>query len=175
MEHILHIEALKKSLFPYKRRGTNSLYKKNLEFCFFWVSLARITAISAIGLERNSRNYLKKPNPRYMLLVIHLHLPPAIDPVDNPQNICSTPVSKSNFGRLLSHTDHQTVIAHRSPPAPSTLSPKGNHQSPVLSSAEDAPQILHSVLGPSLQERHRGPGACPKKGEKAVKGQEHKS
>lgn len=28
MEHILHIEALKKSLFPYKRRGTNSLYKK---------------------------------------------------------------------------------------------------------------------------------------------------
>jgi len=33
--------------------------------------------------------------------------------------------------------------------------------------------VLCSVLGPSLQERHRGPGMCPEKGSKAVRGLEH--
>ena len=30
------------------------------------------------------------------------------------------------------------------------------------------------LLGPSLQERHQGPGVCPKKGKEAVKSPEHK-
>ena len=34
---------------------------------------------------------------------------------------------------------------------------------PVLDTGETVPQILCSVLGPSLQERHFGAGACPKK------------
>lgn len=29
------------------------------------------------------------------------------------------------------------------------------------------------VLGPSLQEKHQGPGVCPRKGIEAVKGLEH--
>jgi len=33
----------------------------------------------------------------------------------------------------------------------------------VLGSGEAAPQVLCSVLGPPLQERHQGPGACPEK------------
>ena len=37
----------------------------------------------------------------------------------------------------------------------------------VLSSGESAPLVLRSVSGPSLQERHGGPGACPKKGNEA--------
>jgi len=37
------------------------------------------------------------------------------------------------------------------------------------------PQVLCSVLGPSLQERHWGPGACSEKGNKTVKVLEHKS
>ena len=40
----------------------------------------------------------------------------------------------------------------------------------VLSSGEAAPQVLCSVLGPSLQERHQGPGACSEKGNKAGEG-----
>ena len=43
----------------------------------------------------------------------------------------------------------------------------------ALSPGEAAPQVLCSVLGPSLQERHRGPAACPEKGSKAVRGLEH--
>ena len=39
--------------------------------------------------------------------------------------------------------------------------------SPVLSSEEAAPQVLRLVLGPSLQERHQGPGVCSEKGNKA--------
>jgi len=44
-----------------------------------------------------------------------------------------------------------------------------------LGTGEAAPQVLCSVLGPSLQERHRGPGVCPEKGRKVVKGLEYKS
>ena len=51
----------------------------------------------------------------------------------------------------------------------------GSDHPSVLSSGEAAPQVLGSVLGPSLQESHRGPGACPEKGNKAVRGLEHKS
>ena len=36
-------------------------------------------------------------------------------------------------------------------------------------------RVLCSALGPSLQERHRGPGVCPEKGDDAMKGLEHKS
>ena len=36
-------------------------------------------------------------------------------------------------------------------------------------------QFSCSVLGVLLQERHQGPGACPEKGDEAVKGLEHKS
>jgi len=36
-------------------------------------------------------------------------------------------------------------------------------------------QIICLVLSPSLQERHGGPGACPEKGDGAVRGLEHKS
>jgi len=35
--------------------------------------------------------------------------------------------------------------------------------------------VLCSVLGPSLQERHGGPGVCPEKGSGAVRGLEHSS
>ena len=35
--------------------------------------------------------------------------------------------------------------------------------------------MLCSVLGPSLQERHGGPGVCPEKGSGAVRGLEHSS
>lgn len=35
--------------------------------------------------------------------------------------------------------------------------------------------MLNSVLGPSLQERHGGCGACPEKVSEAVKDLEHKS
>jgi len=35
--------------------------------------------------------------------------------------------------------------------------------------------VLRSVLGFSLQERHRGPGTCSEKGNETVKGLEHKS
>ena len=45
----------------------------------------------------------------------------------------------------------------------------GNHP-PVLSTGEAAPQVLCPVLGPSLQERHRGPGARSEKGNKADEG-----
>ncbi len=34
----------------------------------------------------------------------------------------------------------------------------------VLSADVAPPQVLCSVLGPSLQERHCGPGVCPEKG-----------
>lgn len=37
------------------------------------------------------------------------------------------------------------------------------------------PQVLCSVLGSSLQERHRGTGMCPEKGNKLVKGLENNS
>ena len=45
----------------------------------------------------------------------------------------------------------------------------------VLSTGEAAPQVLCSVLGPSLQERHQGPGVGSEMGNDAVKGLEHKS
>ena len=35
--------------------------------------------------------------------------------------------------------------------------------------------LLCSVLSPSLQERHWGPGVCPEKGNHILKGLEHKS
>jgi len=41
---------------------------------------------------------------------------------------------------------------------------------PVLSTGEATPRVLCPVLGPSLQERHRGPGACPEEGNKAGEG-----
>lgn len=45
----------------------------------------------------------------------------------------------------------------------------------VLSSGEATLRVLRSVLGTSLQERHRGPGMCPERGNKAVRGLEHRS
>lgn len=45
---------------------------------------------------------------------------------------------------------------------------------PVLSTGEATPQVLCPVLGPSLQERDRGPGACSEKGSKALTGLEHR-
>ena len=45
----------------------------------------------------------------------------------------------------------------------------------VLSSDETTPGVLCSVLGPSLQERPQGPGACAEKGNEAVRGLEHNS
>ena len=47
---------------------------------------------------------------------------------------------------------------------------QGSNYSPVLSTGEAAPRVLCPVLGPSLQERHRGPGACPEEGNKAGEG-----
>ena len=44
----------------------------------------------------------------------------------------------------------------------------------VLSTGETAPQVLCSVLGPSLQERYQGLGACPEKGNEAVKDLENR-
>ena len=40
---------------------------------------------------------------------------------------------------------------------------------------EASPGILCSVLNPSLQERYRGLGVYPEKGNKAVRDVEHKS
>jgi len=45
----------------------------------------------------------------------------------------------------------------------------------VLSDGEAAPQVLCSVLGPLLQERHQGHGVCPEKDNGAVKHLENKS
>ena len=36
-------------------------------------------------------------------------------------------------------------------------------------------KVLPSVLGPSLQERHCGPGVCPEKDSEAVRGLKNKS
>ena len=47
---------------------------------------------------------------------------------------------------------------------------QGSNCPPVLSAGEAASQVLCPVLGPSLQERHGGPGACPEKGNKAGEG-----
>ena len=44
-----------------------------------------------------------------------------------------------------------------------------------LSPGEAIPQVLRSVLGPSLQGRQQGPGVFPEKGSGAVRGLEHKS
>lgn len=44
-----------------------------------------------------------------------------------------------------------------------------------LISLYSAPWIMHSVLGPSLQDRHFGARMCPKMGTKLAKGLEHKS
>ena len=44
----------------------------------------------------------------------------------------------------------------------------------VLSTGEATPRVLCSVLGLSLQERHQSPGACPEKGNEAVKDLEHR-
>ena len=45
-----------------------------------------------------------------------------------------------------------------------------NNCPPVLSTGEVAPRVLCPILGISLQERHRGPGVCSKKGNKAGEG-----
>ena len=45
----------------------------------------------------------------------------------------------------------------------------------VFLTGEDVPQVLCSVLGPSLQERHGGQGVCPVKDNKAVRCLEHYS
>ncbi|XP_021254146.1 uncharacterized protein LOC110399553 isoform X2 [Numida meleagris] len=45
----------------------------------------------------------------------------------------------------------------------------------VLGTGGAAPQVLGSVLGPSLHERYQGPGTCPEKGSGAVKGLENAS
>ena len=37
----------------------------------------------------------------------------------------------------------------------------------VLNTGEATPWVLYSVLGPSLQERHGHPGACPEKDSEA--------
>ena len=50
----------------------------------------------------------------------------------------------------------------------------GGDGASVLSSGEAAPQVLCSVLSPSLEERHEGPGACSEKGSKALTGLEHR-
>lgn len=52
---------------------------------------------------------------------------------------------------------------------------QGGDRSPVFSTGEATPWLLGYVLGPSLRERHWGPGACPDKGSKAVGGLERKS
>ena len=43
-----------------------------------------------------------------------------------------------------------------------------------FSCAKAALRVLCLVLGPSLQERYGGPGACSEKGNRAVGGLEHK-
>ena len=43
----------------------------------------------------------------------------------------------------------------------------GSDHHPVLSTSDAAPQIVCLVVGPSLQERHWGPGEFPEKGNKA--------
>jgi len=52
---------------------------------------------------------------------------------------------------------------------------KGTEPCSVLSTGEDTPWVLCSVLtaGLSLQERQWGPGACPEKGSGAVRALEH--
>ena len=47
---------------------------------------------------------------------------------------------------------------------------QGGDHPPELCSGEAAPRVLGSALGPSLQEGHRGPGACPEKGYGAGEG-----
>jgi len=47
---------------------------------------------------------------------------------------------------------------------------QGGDISSEFSAGEAAPRVLCSVLGPSLQERHGGPGVCPEKGNKAGEG-----
>jgi len=46
----------------------------------------------------------------------------------------------------------------------------GGDHAPVLGTGETAPWILCSVLGLSLQEGHRGAGACPEEGKEAGEG-----
>jgi len=50
----------------------------------------------------------------------------------------------------------------------------GRQSSSVLCFDKAATQVLCSVLGPSLQERHGGPEGCPEMNSEAVKGLEHK-
>jgi len=45
----------------------------------------------------------------------------------------------------------------------------------VLGAGEATPPVLCSVLGFSLQERHRDPGVCPEKESGTVKVLEHRS
>jgi len=52
----------------------------------------------------------------------------------------------------------------------SAASRAGGDRPSVLRSGEAAPQVLCSVLGSSLQERHQGPGMSPEKGNGAVQG-----
>ena len=52
---------------------------------------------------------------------------------------------------------------------------QGSDHPPVLSSGETTPQVLCSVLGPLLQERHQGPEECLENSNKGVKGLEHRS
>lgn len=48
-------------------------------------------------------------------------------------------------------------------------------RAPVAGTGEAAPQVLRSVLGASLQDRHGGPAVCPWKGNGAGKSLEQKS
>ena len=52
---------------------------------------------------------------------------------------------------------------------------QGSDHPPVLSSGETTPQVLCSVLGPLLQERHQSPEECLENSNKGVKGLEHRS
>lgn len=45
----------------------------------------------------------------------------------------------------------------------------------VLRTGVTIPQVLGSVLGPSLQKRHGGPRMCPEKGSGAERDLEHES
>lgn len=52
---------------------------------------------------------------------------------------------------------------------------QGRDCSPVLGSGADTPWVPCSILGPSLQGRHWGAGACPEKGRGAGEGSREKA
>jgi len=90
----------------------------------------------------------------------------------------------SAINKILCHTNYLLCIistsllwtfSHFTFWAPSEMDHQSTDCPSVPSSGESAPLVLCSVWGPSLQERHGGPGACPKKGNEAVRDLEHKS